>query len=127
MRMFPSLVVGTAVMFVAGALATAPLVTSGCGGCGFDDVAVSISPSPPSCLEVTAKRGWGCFSGGVLDGENRCGDPLTISKAGTELAADLVVAPGAPFHVDVMGDPGFLAPSFAFQLGNQPLTVSVAW
>ncbi len=111
-----------------GALASAPLaVSSGCGGCGVDDVKATVSPTT-SCLKVSALRGWGCDATAAIEGDNGCPSPVTISNAGTALTADEIVAPGTSFSIDVVRAPaGELQKSFAISIGGQTGTIDVAW
>jgi hypothetical protein len=109
------------------AISTTTLASSGCGGCGYDDAPVTISPAAPSCLHARATAGWGCNAGRFLDGDNTCSTPLTISQAGTDLAADLTVAPGDSWSVNVPIGAGGPATSFAISLGGQPMTMTVGW
>jgi hypothetical protein len=110
-----------------GALASAPLTVTSCGGCGVDDIKATVSPAT-SCLEVSAQRGWGCDATALIEGENRCPSAVTISKAGTALTADQVVAPNTAFSIDVIRAPtGELQKSFAISIGGQIGTIDVAW
>jgi hypothetical protein len=114
---------------LVGALASAPLaVSSGCGGCGIDDIKATVSPAT-SCLKVSAQRGWGCDSTALIEGDNRCPQAVTISKAGTELTADQVVAPNSAFSIDVIRAPTgeIQQKSFAISIGGQTGTIDVAW
>jgi hypothetical protein len=127
MRIVASLIAGTVVALIAGTITTATLTNTGCGGCGYDDAPVSVSPSAPSCLHARAQSGYGCFAGAMLEGDNTCDQPLTISKAGTDLAADEVVAPGGSWNIGVTGNASTRPTTFAFDLGGTALTVTVAW
>jgi len=113
-----------------GALASAPLTVTACGGCGIDELDATVSPKT-TCLDVTALRGWGCDDTAALEGKNTCPSAVTISKTGTALAADLVVPPGAEFDIDVLRDPGvggaIPQKSFAITIDGRSGTIDVAW
>ena len=110
-----------------GALASAPLTVTSCGGCGVDDIKATVSPAT-SCLKVSAQRGWGCDSTALIEGDNSCPSAVTISKAGTVLTADQVVAPNTAFSIDVVRAPtGEIQKSFAISIGGQTGTIDVAW
>jgi hypothetical protein len=111
-----------------GALASAPVTVTACGGCGVDDVKATISPTT-TCLKANAFRGWGCDTTAAIEGDNMCPSPVTISKTGTELTDDLVVQPGGSFSFDVVrADTGVIAQrSFAISSGGQSGTIDVAW
>lgn len=111
-----------------GALASAPVTITACGGCGVDDVKATVSPTT-TCLKTNALRGWGCDSTAAIEGDNGCPSAVTISKTGTELTADLVVQPGGSFTIDVIrADTGEIPQkSFAISIGGQTGTIDVAW
>ena len=120
----PSLIAGS---LAATCTASTTLVNSGCGGCGYDPATITLNPAPPDCLHTSAKRGWGCIGGGVLEGDNTCTEALTIPKDGTTLAADLVVQPGQSWSVDVPGDYTTRPKNFVFMLGNEQLVATIGW
>ncbi len=113
---------------LVGALTSAPLAVTSCGGCGLDDITTTVSPAT-SCLKTSAVRGWGCDTSAVLEGENHCPSSVTLAKAGTELTADLVVAPGDSWSVDVIRAPTgeIQQKSFAISIDGRTGTIDVAW
>lgn len=93
------------------ALAAAPLLVTGCGGCPWiRSSEITLEPATP-CLEIEASDGdsstpsgdGGCVNP-ILFGKNSCAEPVTFLAASTGTEDDIVVEPGAKFELAVSLD-----------------------